>query len=72
MYLSQMPDKYDTYTESTPAIYETDITLNLSRNKSFAQYVDWTNQPEPNPHCSLKSINAVKKKKNYNILEQQE
>ena len=26
MYLSQLPDKYDTYTEPTPAIYETDIT----------------------------------------------
>ena len=30
MYLSQMPDKYNTYTEPTSAIYETDITLNLS------------------------------------------
>ena len=29
MYLSQMPDKYDTYTEPTPAINENDITLNL-------------------------------------------
>ena len=25
MYLPQMPDKYDTYTEPIPAIYESDI-----------------------------------------------
>ena len=29
MFLSQMPDKYDTYTEPTPAIDETDITKNF-------------------------------------------
>ena len=29
MCLSQMPDKYDTYTEPTTTIYETDITQNL-------------------------------------------
>ena len=29
MYLSQMPDKYDTCTEPTSANYQTDVTLNL-------------------------------------------
>ena len=31
MYLSQMPDKYDSYTEPTSAFYETDITKKLVR-----------------------------------------
>ena len=29
MYLSQTPDKYDTYTEPTTTIYETGVTQNL-------------------------------------------
>ena len=35
MYLSQMSDKYDAYTEPTPTIYETDINNNNNNNNLF-------------------------------------
>ena len=45
MCLSQMSDKYDTHTESTPNIYETDITENLcvkkeKKNKELHQLLE--------------------------------
>ena len=33
-----MPDKYDIYTESTPATYETDITKNLRKSRKNQRF----------------------------------